>query len=214
MCNLWNLKMSCHWQTISLAGSVFGFIIKADMLWSFAVWFFSSVDKAHLRLAAAKAVLRLSKHWEHKIPVDVFYLALRTPEVKSSLDILLQKCCISLYSTIYKIFEHKNFELQVILNKSFLFHWLMLVGQFPSSKKAIIEQSSPVHKGPAFGSEVCLCLLSWHETWASQYWRGGSLLPYHLVVFRLIMVEGFSKFIGWVMLWPFYCLTIGRLKTT
>nr|GMD45653.1 sister chromatid cohesion protein PDS5 homolog A isoform X1 [Ipomoea batatas] len=40
----------------------------------------SSVDKAHLRLAAAKAVLRLSKHWEHKIPVDVFYLALRTPE--------------------------------------------------------------------------------------------------------------------------------------
>ncbi|XP_022877905.1 sister chromatid cohesion protein PDS5 homolog A-B-like isoform X3 [Olea europaea var. sylvestris] len=50
----------------------------------------SSVDKAHLKLAAAKAVLRLSKHWEHKIPVDVFYLTLRTseanfPEVKKLL---------------------------------------------------------------------------------------------------------------------------------
>ncbi|XP_047980009.1 sister chromatid cohesion protein PDS5 homolog A-like isoform X1 [Salvia hispanica] len=42
----------------------------------------SSVDKAHLKLAAAKAVLRLSKYWEHKIPVDVFYLTLRTSEDK------------------------------------------------------------------------------------------------------------------------------------
>ncbi|KDP35518.1 hypothetical protein JCGZ_08956 [Jatropha curcas] len=41
----------------------------------------SSVDKAHLRLASAKAVLRLSKHWDHKIPVDVFHLTLRTPEI-------------------------------------------------------------------------------------------------------------------------------------
>ncbi|XP_057765095.1 sister chromatid cohesion protein PDS5 homolog A isoform X2 [Salvia miltiorrhiza] len=50
----------------------------------------SSVDRAHLKLAAAKAVLRLSKYWEHKIPVDVFYLTLRTtednfPEVKKLL---------------------------------------------------------------------------------------------------------------------------------
>nr|GMD40858.1 sister chromatid cohesion protein PDS5 homolog A isoform X1 [Ipomoea batatas] len=52
----------------------------------------SSVDKAHLRLAAAKAVLRLSKHWEHKIPVDVFYLALRTPEVKNNLSDIIQMC--------------------------------------------------------------------------------------------------------------------------
>ncbi|CAK9156797.1 unnamed protein product [Ilex paraguariensis] len=43
-----------------------------------------SVDKAHLRLAAAKAVLRLSKHWDHKIPIDVFYLTLRTSEVNFS----------------------------------------------------------------------------------------------------------------------------------
>ncbi|GMP73500.1 hypothetical protein CsSME_00031242 [Camellia sinensis var. sinensis] len=40
----------------------------------------SLVDKAHLRLAAAKAVLRLSKHWDHKIHVDLFYLTLRTLE--------------------------------------------------------------------------------------------------------------------------------------
>ncbi|XAR65765.1 hypothetical protein NMG60_11010002 [Bertholletia excelsa] len=40
----------------------------------------SPVDKAHLRLAAAKAVLRLSRHWDHKIPVDLFYLTLRTSE--------------------------------------------------------------------------------------------------------------------------------------
>ncbi|CAK7323338.1 unnamed protein product [Dovyalis caffra] len=41
----------------------------------------SSVDKAHLRLASAKAVLRLSKHWDQKIPVDLFHLTLRTPEI-------------------------------------------------------------------------------------------------------------------------------------
>ncbi|KAL9146836.1 hypothetical protein ABFS82_13G137100 [Erythranthe guttata] len=50
----------------------------------------SLVDRANLKLAAAKAVLRLSKHWEHKIPIDVFYLTLRTsednfPEVKKLL---------------------------------------------------------------------------------------------------------------------------------
>ncbi|KAH6768773.1 binding protein [Perilla frutescens var. frutescens] len=47
----------------------------------------SSVDRAHMKLAAAKAVLRLSKYWEHKISISVFYLTLRTsednfPEVK------------------------------------------------------------------------------------------------------------------------------------
>ncbi|XVF28073.1 hypothetical protein REPUB_Repub14bG0164100 [Reevesia pubescens] len=41
----------------------------------------SSVDKAHLRLAAAKAILRLSRNWDHKIPVDVFHLTLRTSEI-------------------------------------------------------------------------------------------------------------------------------------
>ncbi|KAL5199789.1 hypothetical protein ABZP36_020992 [Zizania latifolia] len=38
----------------------------------------STIDKAHLRLAAAKAVLRLSRQWDHKVPVDMFYLTLRT----------------------------------------------------------------------------------------------------------------------------------------
>ncbi|KAK9715125.1 hypothetical protein RND81_06G145000 [Saponaria officinalis] len=41
----------------------------------------SSVDKAHLKLASAKAILRLAKYWENKIPVDVFHLALRTVEI-------------------------------------------------------------------------------------------------------------------------------------
>ncbi|KAK8629893.1 hypothetical protein V6N13_078711 [Hibiscus sabdariffa] len=41
----------------------------------------SLVDKAHLRLAAAKAVLRLSRYWDHKIPVDIFYLTLRAAEI-------------------------------------------------------------------------------------------------------------------------------------
>ncbi|OMO76990.1 Armadillo-like helical [Corchorus capsularis] len=41
----------------------------------------SSVDKAHLRLAAAKAVLRLSRNWDHKIPLDIFHLTLRIPEI-------------------------------------------------------------------------------------------------------------------------------------
>ncbi|KAL8137333.1 hypothetical protein V2J09_003334 [Rumex salicifolius] len=42
----------------------------------------SSVDRAHLRLASAKAVLRLSRHWDHKIPADVFHLTVRTIEGK------------------------------------------------------------------------------------------------------------------------------------
>ncbi|XP_059624884.1 sister chromatid cohesion protein PDS5 homolog A isoform X2 [Cornus florida] len=41
----------------------------------------SSIDKAHLKLAAAKAILRLSKLWDHEIPIDVFYLTLRTSEI-------------------------------------------------------------------------------------------------------------------------------------
>nr|CAB3467823.1 unnamed protein product [Digitaria exilis] len=40
----------------------------------------SAADKAHLRLAAAKAVLRLSRQWDHKVPVDVFYLTLRVSQ--------------------------------------------------------------------------------------------------------------------------------------
>lgn len=41
----------------------------------------SPVDKAHLRLASAKAVIRLSRVWDQKIPVDLFYLTLRVSEV-------------------------------------------------------------------------------------------------------------------------------------
>jgi sister-chromatid-cohesion protein PDS5 len=41
----------------------------------------SPVDKAHLKLAAAKAVVRLSRLWDQKIPVDIFHLTLRVSEV-------------------------------------------------------------------------------------------------------------------------------------
>ncbi|GMY36602.1 sister chromatid cohesion protein PDS5 homolog A isoform X4 [Fagus crenata] len=41
----------------------------------------SSVDKAHLRLASAKGILRLSKYWDDKIPADIFHLTLRTSEI-------------------------------------------------------------------------------------------------------------------------------------
>ena len=41
----------------------------------------SASDKAHLRLAAAKAVLRLSRQLDYKVPVDVFYLTLRISQV-------------------------------------------------------------------------------------------------------------------------------------
>ncbi|CAJ2658166.1 unnamed protein product [Trifolium pratense] len=41
----------------------------------------SSVDKAHLRLASAKAVLRLARLWDHKIPADIFHLTIKTSEV-------------------------------------------------------------------------------------------------------------------------------------
>ncbi|KAF8117115.1 hypothetical protein N665_0012s0121 [Sinapis alba] len=41
----------------------------------------SFVDKAHLKLSAAKAVLRLSRHWDNKIPIDIFHLTLKTPEI-------------------------------------------------------------------------------------------------------------------------------------
>ncbi|XP_057429975.1 sister chromatid cohesion protein PDS5 homolog A-like [Lotus japonicus] len=41
----------------------------------------SSVDKAHLRLTSAKAILRLSRLWDHKIPADIFHLTLRATEI-------------------------------------------------------------------------------------------------------------------------------------
>ncbi|KAF6148387.1 hypothetical protein GIB67_036602 [Kingdonia uniflora] len=44
----------------------------------------SPVDKAHMRLVSAKAVLRLSKDWDHKIPIDIFHLTLRTSEIIDS----------------------------------------------------------------------------------------------------------------------------------
>ncbi|KAF6141965.1 hypothetical protein GIB67_037933 [Kingdonia uniflora] len=44
----------------------------------------SPVDRAHMRLASAKAVLCLSKDWDHKIHIDFFHLTLRTSEIIDS----------------------------------------------------------------------------------------------------------------------------------
>jgi sister-chromatid-cohesion protein PDS5 len=43
----------------------------------------SEVDKAHLRLAAAKGILRLARRWDTQIPVDIFQMVL----------LVLQVCC-------------------------------------------------------------------------------------------------------------------------
>ncbi|XP_024637720.1 sister chromatid cohesion protein PDS5 homolog A isoform X2 [Medicago truncatula] len=40
----------------------------------------SPVDKAHLKLASAKAVIRLSRLWDQYIPVDLFHLTLRVTQ--------------------------------------------------------------------------------------------------------------------------------------
>ncbi|KAG0465264.1 hypothetical protein HPP92_019428 [Vanilla planifolia] len=40
----------------------------------------SAVDKAHMKLTAAKSVLRLSRQWDDKIPLDIFYMTLRITE--------------------------------------------------------------------------------------------------------------------------------------
>ncbi|CAM8985985.1 unnamed protein product [Rhodiola kirilowii] len=42
----------------------------------------SVVDKAHLKLASAKAILRLSRYWDQKIPVDIFHLVVRSSEAQ------------------------------------------------------------------------------------------------------------------------------------
>ncbi|KAK8944554.1 hypothetical protein KSP39_PZI007591 [Platanthera zijinensis] len=40
----------------------------------------STVDKVHMRLTAAKSLLRLSRQWDHAIPLNVFYVTLRISE--------------------------------------------------------------------------------------------------------------------------------------
>ncbi len=41
----------------------------------------SDADKAHLRLAAAKGVLRLARRWDSQIPIDVFHMVVMTVQV-------------------------------------------------------------------------------------------------------------------------------------
>ena len=41
----------------------------------------SDPDKAHLRLAAAKGVLRLARRWDSQIPIDVYHMVVMTVQV-------------------------------------------------------------------------------------------------------------------------------------
>ncbi|KAK1293098.1 hypothetical protein QJS10_CPB17g00422 [Acorus calamus] len=52
----------------------------------------SHADKGQLKLASAKAVLRLSKYWDKKLPVDLFYLCLNTSQ---DIDPQLRKLFLS-----------------------------------------------------------------------------------------------------------------------
>jgi len=55
-------------------------LICLDMC-NFFFWCFSDTDKAHLRLAAAKGVLRLARRWDSQIPIDVFHMVVMTVQV-------------------------------------------------------------------------------------------------------------------------------------
>lgn len=76
---------------------------------------YSLVDKVHLRLASAKAVLRLSKYWDDKIPVDIFHLTLRTSEVDSFL------LSFSKYIKFAVLFSFSSLFFSVVNKEKFLF---------------------------------------------------------------------------------------------
>lgn len=94
---------------------------------------YSSIDKAHLRLASAKAVLRLSKHWNHKIPVDVFHLTLKISEVEplysKIFSIAILFCC-AVYLILFNYLKFFYFHVHVIATCLFglyLFVFLILL---------------------------------------------------------------------------------------
>lgn len=100
---------------------------------------YSSIDKAHLRLASAKAVLRLSKHWNHKIPVDVFHLTLKISEVEPlyskifSIAIIL--FCCAVYLVIY-LFKVLLFSCSC---NSYMSFWSLFICVFGSSRLASLK---------------------------------------------------------------------------
>lgn len=87
---MWNQGIFCYiYVIVMLCKHTF------LMLLPFCFISTSSVDKAHLKLASAKAIIRLSKHWDKKIPVDLFHLTLRTSEVnKNTLDCYVCFCLL------------------------------------------------------------------------------------------------------------------------
>jgi len=78
--------------------------------------FYSSVDKAHLRLAAAKAILRLSKQWDDKIPITTFHLTLKIPEASPHKSLCSYFIFLTSHIRQYETYSwHYHFEEVVYL---------------------------------------------------------------------------------------------------
>ncbi|KAI3765368.1 hypothetical protein L2E82_15400 [Cichorium intybus] len=86
----------------------------------------SAVDKAHMKLASAKAIIRLSKHWDKKIPVDLFHLTLRTS--------------VAGFPQVRKVFLNKVH--QYIKNRSLDVKYVCAFLLDFGSKKAILEEEN------------------------------------------------------------------------
>ncbi|KAI3499028.1 hypothetical protein L1887_34820 [Cichorium endivia] len=86
----------------------------------------SAVDKAHMKLASAKAIIRLSKHWDKKIPIDLFHLTLRTS--------------MAGFPQVRKIFLNKVH--QYIKNRSLDVKYVCAFLLDFGSKKAILQEEN------------------------------------------------------------------------
>lgn len=88
------------------------------------------MDKAHLKLASAKAIIRLSKHWDKKIPIELFHLTLRTSEVKLSLSSVTEIT----WSGLFFLSEYYE-DLTSCLWYTYMF--MMHAGWIPRSKETV-----------------------------------------------------------------------------
>ncbi|MED6131709.1 hypothetical protein PIB30_012146 [Stylosanthes scabra] len=120
----------------------------------------SSVDKAHLKLAAAKAVLRLSRLWDHKIPVDIFLLTLRVSEISfpQARSIFLSKVhqyikdhlLDAKYSCafVFNIFESKPEEFSE--NKTNLADIIQMLQQAKARQLSVQSDANPLTTYPEY----------------------------------------------------------------
>ncbi|KAK4259162.1 hypothetical protein QN277_005520 [Acacia crassicarpa] len=120
----------------------------------------SSVDKAHLRLASAKAVLRLSRQWDHKIPISLFYLTLGTsdsnfPEAKKIFlskvhQYIKDKLLDAKYSCalILSIFESKADEFAE--SKQYLVDIIQMLQQIKAKEQSVQSNVNSVVTHPEY----------------------------------------------------------------